>query len=242
MLSRSASTSMVRCMIARTRRLLAAIIIVLPVHAVAPASLEDLGPSFPCLPVPVDALARLTCSDHTLARADIRMVQTYYTLRQAVGPDGQKPLRSDFLSFVVNTRKACGLPPVEPGRDQSSVPLPTAAAGCVTVAYDRQRTIWARRLNGPAAEEAARTPEQNILLQSKLRDLGYLAKTRRSMVCSAPSRARLCWHGKTRRGGQQQGFSVMRMPRPLPVAQALRIRWPDCGTNPSRRPSIMGKR
>jgi peptidoglycan hydrolase-like protein with peptidoglycan-binding domain len=135
-----------------------------------------VGPSFPCTPAPIDALSRLTCSNDTLARSEIRMVQTYYTLRQLVGPDGQKPIKSEFLSFVVNTRRVCGLPPVEPTRDQSQFPLPANAANCVTASYDGQRTAWASRLSGPAAEEAARAPEQNIAVQGRLQSLDFLPK------------------------------------------------------------------
>jgi hypothetical protein len=140
------------------------------------ASAENVGPSFPCSPLPTDALARLTCSDQFLALADIRMVQTYYALRQSVRPEGQKPLKSEFLSFLVNTRRACGLPPVEPKRDQSRDSLPPSAASCVAAAYDTRRAAWARNLSGPAAEEAARVPERNIALQAKLQSLGFLPK------------------------------------------------------------------
>lgn len=159
------------------RRYVSAVLIVLGTLLTGvKASAESVGPSFPCTPAPLDALARLTCSDRPLAQADIRMVQTYYALRRAVGPDGQKPLKSRLLSFIVNTRQTCGLPPVEPKRDQSEVPLPATAASCVAAAYDRQRAIWVRKLSGPAAEEAARAPEQNIALQGKLKALGFMPK------------------------------------------------------------------
>ena len=35
------------------------------------------GPSFPCTPASRDALERLTCSDPTLANAELGMVQAY---------------------------------------------------------------------------------------------------------------------------------------------------------------------
>jgi hypothetical protein len=138
------------------------------------ASAATVGPSFPCTPASIDVLNRLTCSNDTLARSEIRMVQTYYALRQLVGPDGQKAIKSEFLSFVVNTRRLCGLPPVEPTRDQSQFPLPANAANCVVASYDAQRTAWANRLTGPAAEEAARAPEQNIAVQGRLQSLGFI--------------------------------------------------------------------
>ena len=158
------------------RYVAAALIAVCILSAGARASAESTGPGFPCTPTPLDALARLTCSDQSLVRAHVRMIQTYYALRQAVGPDGQKPLKSQFLSFIVNTRQACGLPPVEPNRNQSQVPLPEYSASCVTASYDRQRVAWASKLSGPAAEEAARAPEMNIAAQGKLQALGHIPK------------------------------------------------------------------
>ena len=158
------------------RLIVAALIVfgVLSVGTKSPA--QSVGPSFPCAPTPVDALARLACSVPGLGRADLRMVQTYYALRQAVGPDGQKSLKNQFLSFVLKTRQMCGLPPVQPKRDQSAIPLPGDAANCVATAYKAQRFAWTSRLSGPAAEEAARAPEQNILLQGKLQALGLAPK------------------------------------------------------------------
>lgn len=141
-----------------------------------PASAQQIGPSFSCTPPFADALARLTCSDSGLARADIRMVQAYYALRHVAGPDGHPALKSEFLSFVVNTRRQCGLPPVEPKRDQSAIPMPPTAARCVQAAYENQRVRWTGRLSGPAVEEAARPPERSIALQARLRDLGLLSK------------------------------------------------------------------
>lgn len=140
------------------------------------ASAENVGPSFSCSPQPVDALARLTCSDPRLSVADIRLVQAYYALRQYVGSEGQKPLKSEFLSFVVGTRQSCGLPAVQPNRDQSRDPIPANAANCVAAAYDMKRNALALRLSGAAAEEAARAPERNIALQAKLQSLGFLSK------------------------------------------------------------------
>ena len=139
-----------------------------------PAAAQSIGPSFSCSPAPVDALAQLTCANPTLSFADIKLVQAYYALRHTVGVSGQRPLKSEFLSFIVNTRRACGLPPVDPGRDQSSFPVLPGAASCVVGAYEGQRTAWAHRLTGPAADEAARAPDRNVALQAKLQVLGYL--------------------------------------------------------------------
>ena len=137
---------------------------------------QTVGPSFRCEPPSTDALAQLTCSDQTLARSEIGLVQTYYALRQTVGPSGQNALKSEYLSFVIDARRACGLPPVDPQHDQRNAVLQDGAAKCVTSAYDRQRAIFAARLGGPAADEAARDPAQNIALQGRLQSMGFLPK------------------------------------------------------------------
>jgi hypothetical protein len=142
--------------------------------AAVPALAQTVGPSFPCAPAPSDALARLTCADPTLARADIRLVQTYYALRMQIGTAGQKSLRDEMLSFQVSVRQLCGLPPVTE-RDQSLATLIPNMGSCIAAAYEKQRSEWSAKLSGPAAEEAARPPEQNIALQSRLKQLGFLA-------------------------------------------------------------------
>jgi len=44
----------------------------------------------------------------------------------------------------------------------------------VAAAYDAKRAAWAIRLSGPAAEEAARSPNQNIALQARIQTLGFI--------------------------------------------------------------------
>jgi hypothetical protein len=163
-----------RCFLRAFLRSAVAALILLATASGGQVSAQGVGPSFPCAPAPTDALARLTCADSALYRADLQLVQTYYALRQSVEVEHQKPLRSEFLSFIVRTRQNCGLPPVEPNRDQSQFPVPSTAAQCVIAAYDTQRGLWAGRLSGPAAEEAARAAEQNVALQAKLKSLAYL--------------------------------------------------------------------
>ena len=141
------------------------------------ASATQVGPSFSCMPAPQDALARSSCNDPTLAKSDLRLIQTYYALRTLVGPQKQAPLKSEFLTFIVSTRRTCGLPVVEPGRDQTNAVLPRFAAECVVASYERQRALWAARLSRPAAEEATRAPETNVALQAKLQTLGLLPAT-----------------------------------------------------------------
>lgn len=141
------------------------------------SAFQPVGPSMPCTPTPVDALNRLSCSDPTLARADIRLVQTYYAMRGAASPDARKAMKSRFLSMIIATRQKCGLPAVAPGTDQSAIPLPGDAAACVATAYDQQHDTWLSTLSGPAEEEAKRAPERNIALQGKLQALGFLPRS-----------------------------------------------------------------
>ena len=156
-----------------TCSLLVLAVLASPFHSVAPA--EAAGPSFSCAQ-PKDALDRLTCSDGALAASEIRMVQAYYALRHTADAERQNQLKTEFLRFVVDIRARCGLPSVQPGRDQSAFVPPAPSAACVRQLYDGQRNKWAGRLSGPAAEEAARPPDGNIGLQARLRDLGLLPK------------------------------------------------------------------
>jgi hypothetical protein len=128
------------------------------------ASPETVGPSFSCTSPPIDALASLTSVDPTLVKADLSLVQTNYASRRFVDSAEWKSRKSEFPNFVVDTRQKCGLPPVEPSRVQSKDRLPPTAADCVVAAYSNERSALARRLSGPAAEEAARPPEQNLAL------------------------------------------------------------------------------
>lgn len=137
------------------------------------------GPSFSCVPPPLDAVANLACHDDRLATADARMVQAYYALRGMLDGPALNSLRSEFLGYMVDVRRHCGLPPVEPNRNQIVIPVPSDAAECVAAAYDIERSAWIARLSGPAAEEANRTPERNRDIQTQLHALGYLSTTTR---------------------------------------------------------------
>jgi peptidoglycan hydrolase-like protein with peptidoglycan-binding domain len=170
------------------------------------AAFAATGPSFPCTPPPLDAVAHLACVDDTLGLADARMVQTYYALRRTVGTDGQKSLKSQFLNYAVDMRRRCGLPPVQPNKDQSGLPVPAGAAACVAVAYDSQRDAWTAKLSEPGAEEARRPPEGNRALQRALQLLGFIpANARIDGVFGAATRdAIVAWqHAK---GRAESGF------------------------------------
>lgn len=143
-----------------------------------PAPARAVGPSFACVPPPPDALARVTCSDTTLAEAEIRMAQTYYALREQVGQEqgagAQSQLRDEYLAFLAATREHCALPPAAAGADQSGFQPPTGAAVCLVNAYDDERNTLAKPLHDGALDEAARTPEANIALQQALKIQGFL--------------------------------------------------------------------
>ena len=171
------------------------------VYAATMAPAAALSPSFQCLPPPLDALSNLTCTSPSLTRAQVRMVQTYYALRQYVVIDRHKDLQAEFIAMMAAARRVCGLPLIGVAGDRTRVPPPADAASCVAAAYEAQRLIWFSRLTGAAAEEAARTPEQNISLQDKLRTLGYLPKdaTIDGVFGSATRNALLVWQRENRR-------------------------------------------
>ena len=102
------------------------------------------------------------------------MVQAYYALRASVDDEQRAALKSQLLQSVVSIRARCGLPPVEPRRDQGHDVLPEDAAACVTAAYGKLRDGWAARLTGPAAQEASRAADRNVEIQGKLQDLGFV--------------------------------------------------------------------
>ena len=51
-----------------------------------------------------------------------------------------------------------------------------SALPCVKADYEKQREAWASRLNGAAAEEAARSLADHIALQADLQKLGFLSR------------------------------------------------------------------
>jgi peptidoglycan hydrolase-like protein with peptidoglycan-binding domain len=170
------------------------------------AAAAATGPSFPCTPPPLDAVAHLACVNDTLGLADARMVQAYYALRRTLGTEGQKTLKGQVLNDAVEMRRRCGLPPAQPNRDQSGLQLPASAAACVASAYDRQREAWMAGLSGPAAEEVGRPPAGNRALQRILQELGYIpANARIDGVFGAGTRdAIIAWQHAT--GRAETGF------------------------------------
>ena len=209
---------------------------------------RDRRAKLPCTPAPIDALAKLTCSNTALTKADLSLVQAYYALRQFVGTDGLKPLKSEFLAFIIDTRGKCGLPPVEPDRDQSQYRVSTAAADCVVAAYDAKRLVLARRLSGPAAEEAARPPEQNLTLQARLQVLGFLPNDSRidGVFGTATRAALVAWQhsaGRPETGFFSNADAAVLLPSgrsPSPDAMAaLRVK-PLAQANYTGKPVTIG--
>jgi hypothetical protein len=136
-------------------------------HA-AKAEQARLGPSFPC-PSPRDPLAQLICSSPELSEGDLKFVQAYRALRYQLDPAGQKALRQEAVGFDSAVRQRCGI-----GKPDSGQATDPAAIPCVLHAYQNQRGLWASRLSGVAAEEAARPLPEHIALQAGLQKLGFL--------------------------------------------------------------------
>ena len=146
-----------------------------------------IGPSFDCAKAEAPA-ARLICSDPNLARVDLELAQTYYALRQEVGPQGWASLKREDLNFQYNATQECSIP-----REGNLPPDARRNVTCLEYADREQRTIWMSRLAGAAAEEAKRLPQQNLKIQRELQSLTLLpadskidgvfgAETRSAMV------------------------------------------------------------
>jgi peptidoglycan hydrolase-like protein with peptidoglycan-binding domain len=142
-----------------------------PVPAINPLT----GPSFPC-PQPEDPLAQLICITPQLAMLDMQFVQTYEALYQQAGPSGEPTVRQLSVQFDVAVRNQCGIA-LSQTSDPSPTPPPAAPAGsaaCVAPAYQQQISLWKSMLHGPALEEANRSIDQQVALQTRLQTLGFL--------------------------------------------------------------------
>ena len=141
----------------------------------APQPINPLtGPSFPC-PQPDDPLAQLICSTPKLALLDMQLVQTYEALYQQVGSSGDQALVQDDLLFNRNVRSTCGIALAQSrGTSPAPPPAPDGSELCVIPAYQQQIALWQGQLQGAAAEEASRSIQDQVALQSRLRALGFL--------------------------------------------------------------------
>lgn len=130
-----------------------------------------IGPSFDCAKVRTP-LAQFICSIPTLSKLDLEFVQSYYALRQQVGPNGWQSLKVEAVNFETRAMQQCGISP--------SGTLPSdrnALQQCLIETYEAQAENWRSRLRGPALEEASRPIEQHIALQARLQTLGFLPGT-----------------------------------------------------------------
>lgn len=156
----------------------------------------SIGPSFDCSKA-TQPLAKMICASPALSKLDLRFAQAYWALRQQVGPQGQHQLLQKAIDFGNSVLQACGIP--------ESGPV-LGSPDCVAAQYERQRSVWLSRLNGPAHEEATRPIRQHIALQGDLRKLGFLPATEKIDGVYGPAMraAILAWQGVNKR--PQTGF------------------------------------
>ena len=115
----------------------------------------------------------------------------------AGGKEGQRELLGEAVDFQNAVLHACRIPETGPI---------SGSPECVAAEYERQRSIWLSRLNGPASEEASRPIEQQIALQARLQKLGFLpaAVAIDGVYGEATRSSILAWQGVNRR--PQTGF------------------------------------
>ena len=167
-----------------------------PASATVASSPTRIGPSFDCNKAS-SPLALMICASPALSKVDLRFVQAYQALWQQVGKEGQRQLLAEAVDFQNAVLHACRIPETGPV---------SGSPECVAAEYERQRSIWLSRLNGPASEEASRPIEQQIALQARLQKLGFLpaAVTIDGVYGEATRSSILAWQGVNRR--PQTGF------------------------------------
>jgi TonB family protein len=154
-------------------------------------SRAPIGPGFDCAKA-TQPLAWLICSSPELSKTDLLFNQAYQALRHQLDPVGQRQLAQDDLEFLDSVRRFCGVP--EAGAVAGS-------SDCVGAQYNRKRSEWITRLNGPAREEATRPIERHVALQADLQRLGFVPATAKiDGVYNAATRAAiLAWQNATGR-------------------------------------------
>ena len=167
-----------------------------PASATVASNPTRIGPSFDCNKAS-SPLALMICASPALSKVDLRFVQAYQALWQQVGKEGQRQLLAEAVDFQNAVLHACRIPETGPV---------SGSPECVAAEYERQRSIWLSRLNGPASEEASRPIEQQIALQARLQKLGFLpaAVTIDGVYGEATRSSILAWQGVNRR--PQTGF------------------------------------
>jgi predicted aspartyl protease len=108
----------------------------------------------------------LICSNAELSKIDLRLNQAFYALRYGLDPSGRSALDAEDRDFVNEVTLACGMP--------ESGPAVGGSPDCIAEWYGRKRSQWMSRLTGTAFEEASRSLEQCISLQTALQRLQFL--------------------------------------------------------------------
>lgn len=131
-------------------------------------STARLGPSFDCTSA-TRPLGRMICGDEELSLTDLLFNQAYWALYQQLDESARRKLATEDVRFLDLVHQVCSIP-----REGTVVQQTPAVRQCVNEAYGTQRSVWLRRLNGPAREEAVRPIQLHIALERKLRELAFL--------------------------------------------------------------------
>lgn len=135
------------------------------------AQAQTYKPDFDCnKPPPNNGVAIMLCQNSEAAKRELIFDQTYYALRQKVGPEGWKSLKQEIVLAENAMNQQCGLP--IPG--EANQAIPDQGAACYIEGMGKLTEQYKQRLSGSALEEATRDIDQHIALQQKLIDLGYL--------------------------------------------------------------------
>ena len=128
---------------------------------------QEYKPDFNCsVDHSKDSIATMLCQDSDAAKHELIFDQTYYALRQLVGPSGWKALKQEVIADD-DALKECVSPFVD-----ERVPL-EADPECYSKKMDKITEKYKSRLSGSALEEASRPIDEHIALQQKLINLGY---------------------------------------------------------------------
>lgn len=136
----------------------------------AAPSIHAVG--FDCATTPRPPIAELVCGTPALTQADFALAQVYYALRQQVGQAAWPTLRQEYLHALDAVRQTCAVP-----RTGALPPAADQMIECVQREYGQRRSAWLSRLTGAAAQEAQRSAQDQIALQRRLQQLGYLPPT-----------------------------------------------------------------
>ena len=131
-----------------------------------------VGPSFACpRPAPADVVAQMICDNAAASREELSFEQPYYALRWSRGQTAWKSLKTQAIAMDTQLRAACGFP----STGSATQTLPPNADQCYVQQAENDRTALLSELSGSALQEASRAVEQQIAIQQKLIDLGYLS-------------------------------------------------------------------